>query len=244
MKIKALLSVITGIVLLTGAPGCTGKKTSDIQKPDIPMQTVTQNSQLDYITFEFEIPKDWFTEYEAPFAIVASSEEISRFFDGIYISNYHIVAEGMVVSKETQKMYRDLLAGKTDAYRDYLRESANRDYHEMLREALGPFAFFLPSSENDETSQLPSEENDVADFRCRQYQGKNGNITEVQYSFDLDGETIHAIECYREDIPYVVSATLDDKLEISLGEIALWLVDSLQVTEHFKIKGDIAEKKG
>ena len=66
---------------------------------------------------------------------------------------------------------------------------------------------------------------------------------EVQYFYTYGGKKNHIIQCYLEDIPYLVTGAFDDSVDLSSGKIALWVADSLKVTEHFTVKDNKIQKE-
>ncbi|MCI1965457.1 MAG: hypothetical protein LKJ17_04900 [Oscillospiraceae bacterium] len=122
-------------------------------------------------------------------------------------------------------MYRYLFAGKTSAYEEHMKQSFANTAN-ML------------SSHSSSTLNPPK-----VDFKYQHYNGTDGNITEVQYSYTYNGKKTNIIQCYREDIPYLVTGAFDDSVDLSSGKIALWVANSLKVTEHFTIKDNIIRKE-
>jgi len=123
-------------------------------------------------------------------------------------------------------MYKDLFAGKPNAYEEHMKQSfAN--------------AASMLSSDSSNKVNPPT-----VDFNYQHYDGTHGKITEVQYSYTYEGKKRHIIQCYREDIPYLVTGAFDDSVDLSSGKIALWVADSLKVTEHFTIKDNKIQKEG
>ena len=65
------------------------------------------------------------------------------------------------------------------------------------------------------------------------------------YFHTVDGSQITQIQCFRSDIPnYIVQGGINSELAVSSGEIVLWVMDSLEVTEHFTEKDGTIQKEG
>lgn len=237
--------VIASTLLLT--VGCDNK--NNIEQPDIPMKTVSQNSKSDLATFEFEIPNDWISgpKYELSVIAAPSKYESESFKDikeelsnSIQIQNYDY--DGLRFSKTNEDIYIDLFDGKTESYKNYLNQSFENAQNSNLGNGESLFDFLQPLvPDNNESENTPKQY--IKDITCNHYQGKSGKITEVQYSFLYGDEEIRVIECYCQDIPYMVSGMFNDSMEISSGDIALWVAGSLKVTENFVIEDDVIKKK-
>ena len=65
------------------------------------------------------------------------------------------------------------------------------------------------------------------------YSGTKGKIVEVKSTFTWYDTTYTIVEYYREGSDYGVFAGFADSEELSPGDIALWIIDSLEVEEHF-----------
>jgi uncharacterized protein YbjQ (UPF0145 family) len=121
---------------------------------------------------------------------------------------------------------KDLFAGKTSAYEEHMKQSF-ADAASML------------SSDSSGQANVPN-----VDVKYQHYDGTYGKITEVQYSYTYEGKKHHIIQCYREDIPSLVTGAFDESVDLSSGKIALWVADSLKVTEHFTVKDNKIQKEG
>ena len=225
------------LVLTLCITGCGDKKESDVPQPNMAMKTVTQNSNEDYVTFEFQLPEDWICvpNYQYELAVVAGPESAAGKTLGIMeqlpykvdIGNYYYsyYSTGTPIPEDIKKMYDDLLSESPETYKAYI----NRPPYTL---------------NGDENSSPPYGNDYITDFQYQLHNGKNGKIAEVQYKLKLDNTQYHVIECYCEKLPYRVSGTFDNSLELSSGEVALWVADSLEITEHFTLKDGKIEKKG
>jgi hypothetical protein len=250
MNKKKLLSVaLVGIVLLFFWVGCQPNK-STLGEPPVPMNTVTQNSDVDLVTFEFQLPKGWISAPQYTLTVVGCPKDsIEKVFKAgedvlpitIGIGNYYY--SGLVLSEKDKQMYKDLFAGKTNAYEERMKRpiasAADFDMPSSFKDYLDPL---LPKK--DDSSQTSNAANTPKiDFQYRHYDGTNGKITEVQYSYTYNGKKTHIIQCYREDIPYLITGAFDDSVDLSSGKIAPWVASSLKVTEHFTIKDNVLQKE-
>lgn len=251
MNIRKWVSVaLVGSILMVLLAGCQTSDRSPVGKPPAPMKSVTQNSEEDYATFEFQLPEGWTSGPQSYLTVAGCPKEaVTRKFETmedtlpfvVSISNYYHT--GLKLSEEDKEMYQDLFSGKTKSF----EERINRSY--TLSDDLGTpsgakdfFGLLLPEETN--SSQTSSNANvPQKDFEYHYYSGTNGKITEVRYSYSYNGKTVRIVQCYREDIPYLITGAADDSVDLSSGEIALWVADSLKVTEHFTEKDNRIEKK-
>lgn len=245
MKTKRVLSIVLCLVLAVCTAGCGDKKESDVPQPDMAMKTVSQNSKEDYVTFEFQLPEDWISGSTNQFSAVACPQSVAeKEFDTMeqlpYVVN--IVNYSIQTDSEMEQVYRDLFKGNPETYRNHINHPPPTIDNDSENSFLGYLNALAP--EKNESAQPSYGDNYISDFQYKLYQGKNGKIAEVQYKFQFEGKEYHTIECYREDIPYRVSGNFDDQVDLSSGELALWVADSLQTKEHFTLKDGNIEKKG
>lgn len=262
MKIKKIFAVTMSIVLLMSVVGCTKNQASSIPKSTIPMKTVTQKSKNDYVSFEFELPKTWET-FTNNYLCAGGFDKVNLKEDveteeetlpyTLTIENYHY-SQGtwMELPEEAKQAYKDLFAGNSEPYKKYLNlyveyiiykdsYSGAGSPWESPSGILDYFDLFQPTE--NVSKESASNKKYIKDFKYKRYDGKYGKITEVQYSYDMNRKTHQAINCIREDIPYMTSGVFDSTLDVSSGDIALWVADSLKVTEHFEQKNNNTERK-
>ena len=108
---------------------------------------------------------------------------------------------------------------------------------------LGPDANIFDYFDLLNPDSSASDEEYLFDYECKYYSGKHGKIAAIKYSYNYGGKPRRFIECHREDIPYMVSGAFDDSLELSSGDIVLWVADSLKASEHFTIQDGTIKKK-
>lgn len=250
MKVKRTVSLFIVVISLFTLcfSGCgTEIKNESIPQCDIPMQMVTQSTKTGYVDFVFQLPKDWQTEALPNFSVRAYQSESNEInftnfaakraytitIDNYYKPDYFVLK----FDSNLKQLYADLFSGNTDIYRNHLNEhvafaneclEADKTY--QMQEA--------NTTEQSDLSQEAvsnSDENYITDFDCRFLQGDNSKIAVVTFTYMYDNEFYHAINCIREDIPYMVSGDFNDMLEVSAGDIALAVANSLQVTEHFTL---------
>lgn len=237
-KWKKSVSLLLVVLLLTFT-ACQSlppeEDTSDllpVGESPVAMKTVTQDSQDGYVTYTFEIPEDWVTSAEGAFAVSGADqsnpdlerpEDILIYSHAVQIVNYY--HDSLTPSQEEQKAYQSLFAGDPQPYREMLETMFAMD-NEISQEYLGV------------TLQM-------TDFSCSYYQGRNGTLILVRDTVAYGTVSSTEVRCFREDIPqYVVVGMDNDQLELSSGEIALYVMDSLQVEEHFAVDNGIIHKEG
>lgn len=219
--------------------------------PPVSMKTVTQNSKGDLATFEFRVPEGWASGPEDNLAVLACPEDaVKKKFEtaedfrpfSISIANYYYPA--LAISEEDKQMYRDLFAGKTGAFEERMMRgySKSKDITSTPSTLKGYFDLLLPDDGDSSQSSSAADKPEM-DFKYQHYDGTYGKITEVQYSYAYNGKEVHIIQCYREDIPYLITGAFDDSVDLSSGKIALWVADSLKVTEHFSVKDHVIQKE-
>lgn len=230
MNKKKRLSIVLAVILLLLLAGCQASE-SVVGNPPVPMKAVTQNSKEDLATFAFQLPEDWASAPQNLLTVIGCPESAAQknfktqedelpFKVGV--SNYYY--PGLALSEKDKEIYKNLFAGKTSAYEEHIKQS--------FANAAG-----MLSAESSSTVRSPK-----VDFKYQHYNGTHGKITEVQYSYVYNDKETHIIQCYREDIPYLVTGAFDDSVDLSSGKIALWVADSLKVTEHFTIKDNIIQR--
>lgn len=237
-KWKKSVSLLLVVLLLTFT-ACQSlppeEDTSDllpVGESPVAMKTVTQDSQDGYVTYTFEIPEDWVTSAEGAFAVSGADqsnpdlerpEDILIYSHAVQIVNYY--HDSLTPSQEEQKAYQSLFAGDPQPYREMLETMFAMD-NEISQEYLGV------------TLQM-------TDFSCSYYQGRNGTLILVRETVAYGAVSSTEVRCFREDIPqYMVVGMDNDQLELSSGEIALYVMDSLQVEEHFTVDDGIIHKEG
>lgn len=237
-KWKKSVSLLLVVLLLTFT-ACQSlppeEDTSDllpVGESPVAMKTVTQDSQDGYVTYTFEIPEDWVTSAEGAFAVSGADqsnpdlerpEDILIYSHAVQIVNYY--HDSLTPSQEEQKAYQSLFAGDPQPYREMLETMFAMD-NEISQEYLGV------------TLQM-------IDFSCSYYQGRNGTLILVRDTVAYGTVSSTEVRCFREDIPqYMVVGMDNDQLELSSGEIALYVMDSLQVEEHFTVDNGIIHKEG
>ena len=250
MNKKKLVSVT--LIALTSLFLMAGCQTDNraVGEPPVPMKTVTQNSKEDLATFEFQVPEGWASAPKELLTVFGYPESAAQtnfkteedaFSFMVGIRNYYYPA--LALSEEDKQMYKDLFAGKPDAFEERMNSSlASETEIDAPSSILGWFDLLLPK-EDDAGQSSGAANKPEMDFQYQHYNGTNGKITEVQYSYTYNGKEVHMIECYREDIPYLITGAFDESVDLSSGQIALWVADSLRVTEHFTVKDNAIQKE-
>lgn len=109
------------------------------------------------------------------------------------------------------------------------------DYFNMLVNGISTPDVTTPESWNDKKWAF--------DFTFSEYNGKNGNIIAVEYSYIIIDKTYKAINCYRDD-DFSVCGAFDDNTELSSGDLALWVADNMEITKHYKIEDNMLKQEG
>lgn len=260
MKNKILtLMIIIGLIF--SLFGCQQNNT--IIKPDVETKTVTENSMDDYVTFTFEMPLDWDIYAKDKNSLVCVSPDVNKteFNEEISpcllnITNY-ITPDIYPVADEYKQAYEDLFKGKykgiekvlndsieyinigkvMDSFPDVKFETSESimDYFNILADGLSTPDITAPESWEDKEW--------ATDFTYSEYNGKNGKIIAVEYSCVIINKTYKAINCYRDD-DYSVCGVFDDETELSSGDLALWIADNIEVSEHYKLEDNVVKKEG
>lgn len=260
MKYK-ILSAIISIVLMISLVGCQQNNT--IIKPDIETKTVTENSEGDYITFSLDIPSNW-KLYAQNYTSIAcfspdanktnASENISPY--KLSIDNY-IIPSLMPIDDKYKQAYKDLFSGKYDGIKDLICDNIEyinigkvidsfpdvtfetpesiMDYFNILVDGISTPDVTMPESWNDKKW--------ATDFTFSEYNGKNGKIIAVEYSYVIIDKTYKAINCYRDD-DFSVCGAFDDDADLSSGDLALWVADNMEITKHYKIEDNMIKQEG
>ena len=127
MKNK-ILSAIISIVLMISLVGCQQNNT--IIKPYVETKKVTENSQLDLVTFTFESPDSWTSVAADKDSLICrspssnESEEYKNYIsqDYLVISNY-TTNDILPVSDEYKQGYEDLFKGTYDGIEKIISDS-------------------------------------------------------------------------------------------------------------------------
>lgn len=256
MKAKRTVSLFIVVISIFSLcfSGCgTETKTESIPQCDIPMQTVTQSFLADNSTrITFKIPSTWQAESCHDYFIRAyegnslpSSPNENRFAESfpyaVEITNYNYL-DGYLSSELTdriKKVYKDLINGNPENYQKYLNESIGStiiflEYQKQQEGSLGS-----PNSVMDIWSMLADESIDdntnsrdvnyLTEFSCTYVDGDFDTIAVVKYAFEYDGRIYKGIYCILKSVPYMVWGCFDDSLELSSGDIALQVANSLVV---------------
>lgn len=236
MKNK-ILSAIISIVLMISLVGC--QQNNKIIRPDVETKTVTENSQEDYVTFSLDVPSDWkvLTQDYVSIACFSSKANETNASDKISpyklsIENY-IIPSLMPIDDKYKQAYKDLFNGKYDGIKDLICD--NIEYINIGKVMDSFPDVTTPESWNDKKWAF--------DFTFSEYNGKNGNIIAVEYSYIIIDKTYKAINCYRDD-DFSVCGVFDDDAELSSGDLALWVADNMEITKHYKIEDNMLKQEG
>ncbi len=210
---KKIIYIISFVLLIFALSSCQ-KNFKTIGESPVAMQNVTQNSKDDNITFSFDIPKNWKSwgsDYVAVSAIDSKyigTEITDELKQYAMILTVANYQQSILLSKEEKiKMYDELFNGNPQPYKEHIAKSI---------ESIG---------------------GSLDDFKCDYYKGKKGTLIRVESTTSTEDMSSTDVRCFRSDIPeYVVTGAIDETLDLSSGEIVLWVMDSLEVKENFKQK--------
>ncbi len=200
MKNK-ILSAIISIVLMISLVGCQQNNT--IIKPYVETKMVTENSQLDLVTFTFESPDSWTTVAADKDSLICrspssnESEEYKNYIsqDYLVISNY-TTNDILPVSDEYKQGYEDLFKGTYDGIEKIISDSIEHinisKYLDSLPdgETGSKYSFsdllnILSDPDSFPDYEIPDSLRNktwASDFKYTEYQGKDGKIITVEYS--------------------------------------------------------------
>ena len=258
---KHIVLTIIIVVIITYFVGC--QQNNAIIKPDAEMKTVTQNSLDDYVTFTFDVFSDWKVLAQDYTSIACfspnanetnASDKISPY--KLSIENY-IIPSLMPIADNYRQAYEDLFKGKYEGIEEIINDSIEYINIGKVMDSFPEQKFESPESLMDFFYMLidgPSTPDDImpeswedkvwaSDFKYSEYDGKNGKIIAVEYSYVIIDKTYKAINCYRDD-NYSVCGVFDDAAELSSGDLALWIADNMEVSEHYKIEDNMLKQEG
>ena len=161
-------------------------------------------------------------------------KEAAAILDNLYLS---AICTWLGKSEEENKKVDLLFQGNTDAFEESLIESLIQ-YQKLQNklEDMDPGSQWNPSEIADSIPEVTPEEKAAfpkPSYTYTYYTGAKGKIVEVKGTYTWNDTTYTIVEYYREDIPYVVYGAFSDTEELSSGDIALWIADSLETEEHF-----------
>ncbi len=260
MKYKILLT-ITSVILIISLFGC--QQNNAIIKPDVDMKTVTQNSSDNYITFSFDVPSDWKVLAQDYTSIACFSPNANETNAGDKISPYklsienYIIPSLMPIADNYKQAYKDLFKGKYEGIEEIINDSIEYINIGKVMESFPEQKFESPESLMDffniliDGSSTPDytipeswEDKEWAtNFVYKEYDGENGKIVAVEYSYVIIDKTYKAINCYRDD-DFSVCGVFDDDAELSSGDLALWVADNMEITKHYKIEDNMLKQEG
>lgn len=184
--------------------GCQQNNT--IIKPYVETKMVTENSQLDLVTFTFESPDSWTTVAADKDSLICrspssnESEEYKNYIsqDYLVISNY-TTNDILPVSDEYKQGYEDLFKGTYDGIEKIISDSIEyiniSKYLDSLPdgETGSKYSFLdllniLSDPDSFPDYEIPDSLRNktwASDFKYTEYQGKDGKIITVEYSYLL-----------------------------------------------------------
>lgn len=108
------------VVLALFITGCDSQY-DKVPEPDIPMKTVTQNSDDDYITYEFKLPENWICVPNTIFSIRSGSSETSELNTSNLMDLQPYIIDIAYVSETNSEQYQEarkqLLEGNSEPYK-------------------------------------------------------------------------------------------------------------------------------
>ena len=246
--------------LILSLSGC---KIDKISKPNTDTKSVSQESDGNYVTFDLDIPETYEVysyDKNSITCLINSGEYEPLPYETspctLFITNYQM-PNLMKIAEDYEKSYNNLfnseykgiekiisnsieyinMAEVIDSYPDVIFETEESimAYFDMLVDGISTPDIKIPNEFKNKTW--------ASDFSYNQYNTKNGKIIAVEYSFVFLDKTYKAINCYRND-HYSVCGVFADEMEISSGDIALWVASNMKVTEHYIIQDNVLKLEG
>lgn len=230
------------LVLVFLFTGCQ----SDPQVKKIPennflTQEVQQSDDENFIRYTLKLPENWVTNAESRLAITAYSttadeSELSNKINALpyilYMDNYlqpeQLFARFDDTNRKLQSTYTTLFEGDSQLFEAYIRNHTNF--------LMGLYGLEIGAIDEDE--QRKHEKEFVSDLNLTFYAGQNGKIAVANFAVDFLGQTYQGVWCVREDIPYMTVGFDDGTAKPSSADIALAVLDCLQVEENFTVDED------
>ena len=252
---KTAAFIILILILVIGITGCGKNQSQEISDSTIPMQSVTQSFSADNsIQISFDIPLGWHAESGRDYYICAyegetlpTSPNENGFAESlpnvVEITNYNYL-DGYKSSELTDKIktvYKELAEGKPENYKKYLNESIGADiiYAELKKSqseqsqeypnsVAGIFGVLSdePATDNNDNNTIDY----LTEFSCTYVDGDFDRIAVVKYAFEYNERIYKGIYCVLKDVPYMVWGCFDDPVELSSGDIALQVANSISIS--------------
>lgn len=259
MKSKIFIT-ITIFILILSLVGC---QQNGIKKPDVETKAITQNSIGDYITFSFDIPSSWKVIAQDNTSLACFSPNANELYTGDKISPYklsienYIIPSLMPISDEYKKAYEYLFKGNYDGIKRVISDTIEYINIGKVIENYPNVEFDTPEGFMDYLNllvdgistpdlELPDKWEEiewVTDFTFKEYNGKNGKFIAIEYSYFIIDKKYKGIICYRDD-DISVSGAFDDDVEVSSGDLVLWVADNMEVTKHYRIEDNRLKQEG
>ena len=261
MKYK-ILSTITSVILIISLFGC--QQNNAIIKPDVDMKTVTQNSLDDLVSFTFDSPDNWSAIAVNKNSLICSSPSSNQSEENVdTVSPYYAIITNyntydiFPLSDEYKQSYKDLFKGKYDGVEKIINENIGYINISKVMDSFPDIEFKTPESIMDyfniltEEPTVPNSKLSeyfyskvwASDFKYTKYQCKNSNIIAVEYSYIILDKTYKAINCYRDD-DYSVYGAFDNDIELSSGDVSLWIASTMEVAEHYRLEDGVVLREG
>lgn len=193
---------------------------------DFSTKKVIQDSRNGFVTFAFEIPEEW----------ISSEDEGYR--------SVKVFSENMADSVNKSNAY-DLILG-ISCYRESTGDLSFAERMNAIEELLNgngqPYEEFTKKNTGTMDNEITAD-----DFEFQLFKGQYGKIAAVKYTVTYPNKYNLApqrmIRCYRKDIPYMFTGVFHEDDTLSSGDVALWVTNTLTVTEHFTMKDGKMIKK-
>lgn len=198
MRCKRILIMILVVITLMCMTSC--QEIEKVDKPHVPMQTVTIKGTDGYIDIEAKLPKGWI-----PYS---TSGFVFEIYDSnsIDLSDFDVLDSALETIPHTLSIYN---------YNPGNSENIKEEYESYF---------------NGKFPEKPETVVEDAEWEYSFLKGKYGRLLLRKGNYTYNGKEYIDIMCYREDIPYAVHGTISMDVELSSGELVPYIASTLKTT--------------
>ncbi len=232
--------------LLIAAYGCscsprnaeTAASPKELGEPPVSMKETAQTSYDGSVSFQMQIPEDWAAGADDSGRILIYPEGLPETeTEEKILALCPYTFSGVTAGEKDKAAFQALFSGNMEPYEETIKKTFAQQIamEEKLKELEngGSFLDYLELMSPDPS--IPYEEYDIPElkFQYTEYSGQKGRLIQAAYTYTEKGREITRTECFREDLPYLISTEKHETGGLSSEDIALWVADSLKVEEHF-----------